>query len=188
MVPMVDVKKGLKKAVKHFWTTRDAQALKQGSATGQRDTGSRSAVTGGAQMQGFVSFVREILIDSGIPKTAIYCERNVKLPGWFRPEKMWDVLVMVDGCLIASIEFKSQVGSFGNNFNNRTEEALGNATDILAAYREGAFKPSSRPWLGYLMLVEESSKSTTPVRAAEPHFKVFPEFRETPYLQRYEIC
>ena len=50
-------------------------------------------------MQGFVSFVREILIDSGIPKTAIYCERNVQLPGWFRPEKMWDVLVMVDGCL-----------------------------------------------------------------------------------------
>jgi hypothetical protein len=45
------------------------------------------------------------------------------------------------------MEFKSQIGpSFGNNFNNRTEEALGSATDIWAAYREGAFKPSSRPF------------------------------------------
>ncbi len=38
--------------------------------------------------------------------------------------KKWDLLV-VEGCLIAAIEFKSQVGSFGNNYNNRTEEALG---------------------------------------------------------------
>ena len=89
--------------------------------------------------------------------------------------------------LIAAIEFKSQVGSFGNNYNNRTEEALGSATDIWAAYREGAFKPSSRPWLGYLMLLEEAPDSVRPVRAQEPHFKVFPEFRAASYAKRYEI-
>jgi hypothetical protein len=32
--------------------------------------------------------------------------------------------------------------------NNRAEEALGNATDILTAYREGVFDVSPRPWLG----------------------------------------
>ena len=108
-------------------------------------------------------------------------------PGWFRPEKKWDLLVVVDSCLIAAIEFKSQVGSFGNNYNNRTEEALGSATDIWAAYREGAFKPSVRPWLGYLMLLEEAPDSTRPVRAQEPHFKVFEEFRSASYAKRYEI-
>jgi len=41
-----------------------------------------------------------------------------------------------------------QVGSFGNNYNNRTEEALGSAVDLWAAYREGAFKPSRGPWFG----------------------------------------
>ena len=79
------------------------------------------------------------------------------------------------------------MGSFGNNYNNRTEEAIGSATDIWAAYREGAFKPSARPWLGYLMLLEEAPASLSPVRAREPHFKVFPEFKEASYAKRYEI-
>jgi Restriction endonuclease XhoI len=138
-------------------------------------------------MDGFVELVRDLLEESGVDKPVIYCERSMELPGWFRPEKKWDLLVVVDGCLIAAIEFKSQVGSFGNNYNNRTEEALGSATDLWAAYREGAFKPSARPWLGYLMLLEEAPGSVRPVKAQEPHFKVFEEFRSASYARRYEI-
>jgi hypothetical protein len=37
------------------------------------------------------------------------------------------------------------------------------------------------------MLLEETPKSTNPVRAKEPHFKVFPEFRKASYAKRYEI-
>jgi len=94
---------------------------------------------------------------------------------------------VADGIFLAGIEFKSQVGSFGNNYNNRTEEAIGSATDIWAAYREGAFKPSARPWLGYMMLLENAPDSTRPVKAQEPHFKVFPEFKSASYARRYEI-
>lgn len=79
------------------------------------------------------------------------------------------------------------MGSFGNNFNNRTEEAIGSACDLWAAYREGAFKPSARPWLGYMMLLEEAPGSLARVRAQEPHFKVFPEFKNASYAKRYEI-
>ena len=65
---------------------------------------------------------------------------SVELPGFFRPTKEWDIVVVSDNNLIAAIELKSQIGpSFGNNFNNRTEEALGTAMDIWTAYREGAF-------------------------------------------------
>ena len=39
--------------------------------------------------------------------------------------------------LVAAVEFKSQVGSIGNNFNNRTEEALGNAGRYLEGIRRG---------------------------------------------------
>ena len=88
---------------------------------------------------------------------------------------------------MAGIEFKSQIGSFGNNYNNRTEEAIGSACDLWAAYREGAFKPSARPWLGYMMLLEDAPGSSRPVRAQEPHFKVFPEFKAASYAKRYEI-
>ncbi len=138
-------------------------------------------------MNGFVNLVRDLLCESGVAKAHVYCEKYVEIPGWYRPEKKWDLLIVSDGKLLAGIEFKSQVGSFGNNYNNRTEEAIGSAVDIWAAYREEAFKPSARPWLGYLMLLEEAPGSVNPVRAREPHFKVFPEFREASYAKRYEI-
>lgn len=144
-------------------------------------------MTGGAQMNGFINLVRDLLCESGLQQAHIYCEKHVEIPGWYRPEKKWDLLIVSDSKLIAGIEFKSQVGSFGNNYNNRTEEAIGSAVDIWAAYREGAFKPSARPWLGYLMLLEEAPASVSRVRAREPHFKVFPEFKEASYARRYEI-
>ena len=37
------------------------------------------------------------------------------------------------------------------------------------------------------MLLEEAPGSLSPVRAREPHFKVFPEFKEASYAKRYEI-
>ena len=97
-------------------------------------------------------------------------------------------MVVHENELRATLEFKSQIGpSFGNNFNNRTEEALRSATDIWAAYREGAFKPSSRPFLGYLMLLEDCERSRSPVKVIEPHFPVFPEFKAASYRDRYAI-
>lgn len=181
------LEKALRKAIKHFWTTRSAQSLKQGSKTGSRDAGARTAVTGGRQMDGFISLVRDYLCENGLPKAHVHCEKRIEIPGWYRPEKQWDLLIVENGQFLAGIEFKSQVGSFGNNYNNRTEEAIGSACDLWAAYREGAFKPSARPWLGYLMLLEQAPESMRPVRAQEPHFKVFPEFKNASYAKRYEI-
>jgi hypothetical protein len=80
-------------------------------------------------MNGFVNLVRDLVCKSGLPDAHVYCEKYVELPGWYRPEKKWDLLIVSDGRLLAGIEFKSQVGSFGNNYNNRTEEAIGSATD-----------------------------------------------------------
>src|SRR3984893_8731478 len=182
-----DLEKRLRQAIRHFWATRETQAQKQGSKTGSRDSGARTAVTGGRQMDGFVSLVRDFLCENGLPKTQVYCEKRIELPGWYRPEKKWDLLIVADGQLLAGIELKSQVRTFGNNYNNRTEEAIGSATDIWAAYREGAFKPSARPWLGYLMLLEDVPGSVSPVRSREPHFGVFPEFKDASYAKRYEI-
>lgn len=181
------LERALREAIKHFWTTREAQSQKQGFKTGSRDAGARTAVTGGRQMDGFVSLMRDYLCENGLPKTQVYCEKRIELPGWYRPEKQWDLLIVEDGQFLAGIEFKSQVGSFGNNYNNRTEEAIGSACDLWAAYREGAFKPSGRPWLGYMMLLEDAPGSSRPVRAQEPHFKVFPEFKNASYAKRYEI-
>jgi len=176
-------------AVKHFWRVRQEQESRQGSATGRRDYGNRSAVTGGAQLGGFAELVRQLLTESGLSDIHIHRSRTkAVLPGYFRPTKDWDLVVVAESQLVASIEFKSQVGpSFVNNFNNRVEEALGSAKDLWTAYREGAFKLSQRPWLGYLMLLEQHPKSVRGVRVDEPHFKVFDEFRDASYSKRYQL-
>jgi len=184
---MQNLNAGLQDAVRHFWRTRLQQSTRQGTED-DRDRGGRSAVTGGKQMDGFVRLVRDQLIAAKVPESCIAIDKRVELPGWFRAEKKWDLVIVHENELLAAVEFKSQIGpSFGNNFNNRTEEALGSATDIWAAYREGAFKPSSRPYLGYLMLLEDCDRSRSAVKTVSPHFPVFPEFRGASYCDRYAI-
>lgn len=181
----MDYDKQVRKAVRHFWKIRTQQFNKQGGEKGRKDYGNRSAVTGGKHLDGFIRLLKKLLDDSGLPDTAVH-DKSTTLPGYFRPTKNWDLVVVVEDVLLASIEFKAHIGpSLGNNFNNRVEEAIGNSTDILTAYREGKFKPSQKPWLGWLMLLEESSKSTSPVRVDEPHFEVFKDFKDASYMKRY---
>ena len=98
------------------------------------------------------------------------------------------MLVVKDGYLIAALEAKSQVGpSFGNNFNNRTEEAMGSALDLWTAFREGAFNGGHQPFLGYFFMLEDCDASSKPVRVRESHFRVFPEFVGASYMKRYEL-
>ena len=173
-----NLQQDLRRAVTHFWKARTSQGRRQGGKSGAKDAGARSMVTGGKQMDGFVSPFASIVEGEGIPASAINV-RSTTLPGYFRPEKDWDLVVVLDGRLIASVEFKSHVGSFGNNFNNRVEEALGNATDLNTAYREGAFRPSTKPWMGDMMLLEEHKKSTGPVKLRQPHFPAFSEIHQS---------
>jgi hypothetical protein len=176
----------IKSAVELFWNTRNRQAAQQ-SAKKINDTGNRSAVTAGKQLDGFLLLLRSIAKDIGIPEDCIYTKGN-HIPGYFRPTKDWDFLIISPNKkLISVIELKSQVGSFGNNFNNRAEESLGSAVDLWTAFRENAYPNQTAPWVGYLMLVEKSDRSTIPVRISEPHFKVFPEFNNCSYLDRYRI-
>ncbi|MBN1310282.1 MAG: PaeR7I family type II restriction endonuclease [Anaerolineae bacterium] len=176
-------------AVQHFWAIRNKQSAQQGSTTGKKDYGSRSAVTGAKQLDGFAQLLSDIIREAGLPEHTIYTKRDETfLPGFFRPTKQWDLVAVASDQLLASIEFKSHIGpSFGNNFNNRVEEALGSASDLWTAYREGAFKPSQKPWLGWLMLLEDAPKSRSAVRVKEKHFKVFEEFRGASYIKRYEL-
>jgi Restriction endonuclease XhoI len=79
-----ELEQALRNAVKHFWKTRLIQSPKQGSKTGSRDAGARTAVTGGRQMDGFISLVRELLCDNGLPQAHVYCAKRIELPGWHR--------------------------------------------------------------------------------------------------------
>lgn len=148
--------------------------------------GLRGAVTGGQQMDAIAGLIATSFTEAGIPAESVHRSRALELPGYFRPEKRWDLLVVHAGVLVAAVELKSQVGpSFGNNFNNRTEEAIGVATDVWTANREGRFG-SVRPWLAYFFLLEAAAASLRPVKVKEPHFAVDDVFRGASYVMRYE--
>jgi hypothetical protein len=174
-------------AVRHYWQTRLNQKATQGSTTGVQDYGARADVTGGKHMDGFAALICDLVEESGISADCIFNGAKTDLPGYFRPAKDWDLLVVADKNLVAVMELKSQAGpSFGNNCNNRIEEALGNATDLWTAFREETFEQSTAPWVGYLMLLEDALGSTSPVRVAEPQFQIRPEFRDATYATTHK--
>jgi hypothetical protein len=171
------------------WAT--PSGISGGRATGN-NAGTRGAVTGGKHADGFVELIADVCRDAGVTDAAVHAVKKSDrlLPGYFRPSKEWDLVVTSGTTLLGVVEVKSQVGSFGNNFNNRVEEALGNATDFWAAYSKGLFKPSQRPWLGYLFMLQETTGSTRPTRRVDlRHYPVDPVFQELSYAQRYEtVC
>jgi hypothetical protein len=140
-------------------------------------------------MDGFIALIQDVIRVNGLTDAHIMMGRRVlTLPGYFRPTKLWDLLIINQKRLVAALELKSQVGpSFGNNFNNRTEEPLGTAVDLWTAFREGAFGEAPRPFVGWLMLVEDAPKSRSAVRDGSPHFPVSPDFQGASYLERYNV-
>ncbi|MGC8475481.1 MAG: PaeR7I family type II restriction endonuclease [Acetobacteraceae bacterium] len=185
---MIDVDAAVRQAVRAFWRTRAAQSRRQGGESGRRDRGGRRAVTAGHHADGFAALAAEIVRDAGLDAASIRWDgkRARTLPGYFRTSKEWDLLVIHGEELVAAIEVKSHVGSFGNNFNNRVEEALGSALDCATAWKHGRFAPSPRPWLGYMLMVEAHPESTAPTRPMQLQpFPADPAFQGLSYLDRY---
>ncbi|HEX3745849.1 MAG TPA: PaeR7I family type II restriction endonuclease [Bryobacteraceae bacterium] len=170
-----------------YWDARSQNKQKQIEG-GRIDSGTRGEVTGGAQMGSMEVLVADILCDAGLKTVDVKTRTALELPGYYRAEKKWDLIVISEGQLVTAMEFKSQVGpSFGNNFNNRSEEAIGSATDIWVAYREGRFGKAPPPFLGYFFLLEDCLRVRNAVRNKEPYFKVDPDFEQASYSKRYEL-
>lgn len=183
----MDIDQRFQDAVQSYWDARNRQQQKQIEG-GNLDGGTRGAVTGGSQMGALEVLTVDILKAAGLEDISIRTKLGLELPGYYRPEKKWDLLVVSKQQLVCAIEFKSQVGpSFGNNFNNRTEEAIGNAEDVWTAYREGLLGTGPRPFVGFFFLLEDCPAVHRPIRVVEPHFAVDPVFKGASYATRYEI-
>ncbi len=187
-IDLADYEKRATEAVQAFWGNREKARQKQ-IESGKLDQGERASVTAGKNMDGFIALMMEIVRANGLSQAEMRQNRRLlTLPGFFRPTKLWDLLVVHEGQLVAALEFKSHVGSFGNNFNNRAEEAIGSAHDFWTAYREGAFgQEAQKPFLGWLIMIEDTTKSHIPVKESSIQFPIFPEFKGTSYADRYNI-
>lgn len=187
-IDLADYEGRARGAVKTFWRSRERARRKQAD-TRLPDQGERASVTAGKNMDGFIDLAVDLVRANGLPHASIHLKRALlTLPGYFRPTKLWDLLVLNEGRLVAAVELKSQVGpSFGNNFNNRAEEAIGSACDLWTAYREGAFGDHAQPFVGWMILVEDAPASRSAVRIRSPHFPAFADFEGASYLKRYDL-
>lgn len=159
-------------------------AAERQALLGNSDQGLRSQVTSGGHLDELVETIARVFIDAGISPEGVFTKRrDVILPGYFRPEKSWDVLAIHDGKLIAAIEVKSIWGSYGNNMNNRTEEAIGSGFDLRTA---NAYKlyGDSVPWVGYVFIIRDSETIHCVNKFSEPHFPVDSAYEGTGYLRR----
>jgi hypothetical protein len=175
----LDIEQRLQLAVQNFWTTRHKNIEKQ-KERGKIDAGTRGAVTAGTQLGALEVLIVDILCEAGLRKVDVKTRTALELPGYYRPEKKWDLIVVSEGKLVLAMEFKSMVGSFGKNLNNRSEEALGSATCLWTAFREGRFGAAPPPFVGYFFLLEDHKEVHQSKGYAEPNFAVDPIFRTGP--------
>ena len=165
-----------------FWNVRNNQAERQ-RLEGKLDAGTRGAVTGGQHLNEIALLIADVFTDAGIKPVG-----NARLlPGYYRASKNWDVVVTHKGAIVAIIELKSQVGSFGKNLNNRIEEMIGQSLDLWRAVRQDLLG-EIRPWFGYLMLLESHEQSQAALGTPRTAFPPDPEFANTRYIDRYQIA
>ncbi len=103
-IDLVDYTKKARDAIKIFWHNRERARRKQ-VESGKQDQGERAGVTAGKNMDGFISLVVDFVCANGLKHADIMLERRVlTLPGYFRPTKIWDLLVINDERLVAALE------------------------------------------------------------------------------------
>ena len=124
-----DYSDSVRAAVADYWDVRRSQA-DESEGRGVFNTGIRAEVTGGRHLHALQELVVSVFVDAGIPAGLIDVKRR-PIAGYFRRDKSWDVVVMVADRVVGIIELKSMAGnSPGQNYNNRTDEALGQAVDV----------------------------------------------------------
>lgn len=153
-------------AVRKFWSIRE-----------------KNGVRSGKTLDPFVELITWVVHSHGLPEAVVLTGRKAQLPGFFRPTKSWDIVILDHDKLIAAIELKSIADSFGKNANNRNEEALGSGVDIKETFEEDGFEGLTRLFTGYLILVEDCKETLTSVQIQMKHFRVMEEFMLTPKVR-----
>lgn len=160
--------------------------------SGNVDRGRRAEATSGRHLDPLADIIREDLISGGFSPEDIFdgASYQLRLPGWYRRSKNWDI-VALNGSddLVAAIELKSINSSFGNNANNRAEEALGSATDAHEAFAEHLYGAEAMPpALGYVMIVRDCRQNRESGKSSQPTlFDTDSAFDGASYLDRFRI-
>lgn len=167
-----------------FWREKDIAAQRY------RDAG-RDAYGAQARdarhMQGMAIFLRQMFLNAGLDEDEVFIDRAI--PGYYRRSKNWDVVATHKGHLVGIVELKSQVGSEGNNGNNRIEEALGNAFDARLAQEENQAFGALSMWKAFCVVFGSDPSLARSVRMrGVPLFPIDPAFDDMTYAGQWAIA
>lgn len=176
-------------AIAQYWGVKSTQS-DLSKIKGAVGAGTASSVRAGKHFDSVAGLIAKFFLEAGYPEEAIRVDRKqgLELPGYFRPQKQWDVVVSMGNTLVAAFELKALGGpSFGNNYNNRVEEALGSAVDLRHAALAKLY-PGEKPWLGYFFIMEDAEGSQRPVSIAKKAaLPPEPIWHGTSYQDRFGI-
>jgi Restriction endonuclease XhoI len=185
---MAPSRRDLGTAIAAYWAAKEDQ---KAAAEAIRSTaeGTAKSVRGGGHFNPVANLLARFFTDAGYPTESIAASgRKTVLPGHFRPNKAWDLVVVHKEVLVAAIELKALGGpSYGNNYNNRVEEALGNAVDLAHANRAG-LTGREKPWLGYFFLLDDSPEARQPREPrTNPTIPTGPEWPVLSFRERFSL-
>lgn len=185
---MTVTRQDFENAIAAYWGVKRAQndlsAIKN-----KVGAGTAGSVRGGKHFDSIAVLLAKFFLDAGYPPSAIRITagQGLALPGYYRPRKRWDVVIAHENTLVAAFELKALGGpSFGNNYNNRVEEALGSAIDLRRAVLEALY-PGEKPWLGYFFIMQDAEGSRSPVRPEKGAFPVEPIWEDSSYQDRFAV-
>ncbi|MFE2408216.1 PaeR7I family type II restriction endonuclease [Kitasatospora sp. NPDC059408] len=175
-------------AVAAYWGTKQTQD-NEAKIKQKAGSGTAGSVRAGKHFDPIVTLLARFFQEAGYPPDAIRVSRKqgLELPGYYRPQKQWDLVVAYENTLVAAFELKALGGpSFGNNYNNRVEEALGSAVDLRRAAIADLY-PGEKPWLGYFFIMQDEEGSRREVKPAKGALPVEPIWHTTSYQERFGI-
>lgn len=175
-------------AVAAYWSVKRTQ--NEASVIREKvGAGTAGGVRAGKHFDSVAALLARFFLDAGYPAESIRISKKEKLelPGYYRPQKQWDVVVVYRDTLVAAFELKALGGpSFGNNYNNRVEEALGSAVDLRRAALAGLYS-GEKPWLGYFFIMQDEKGSRRPVKPAQGALPVEAPWQGKSYQGRFGI-
>ncbi|WP_030546270.1 PaeR7I family type II restriction endonuclease [Streptomyces albus] len=153
------------------------------------DQGAAESVHCRKHLDSITGLLSRFFLNVGYPPESIRVtpSQGLELPGYYTPQKQWDLVIVHEGVLVAAFELKAVDGpTDGDNYNTRAREALGSAVDLHRAALAELF-PREKPWLGYFFIMQDGEKCSAPVRIAQGALPVDDVWHGTSYQDRFGI-
>lgn len=160
-MPLSDAQIAL--AVKDFWAGRST-----GTQSARHEKAFLKLIAAELDGLGWASLISQSFGD-----------RSTVVAGHFRVAKSWDIVCRdAAGIPRICVEFKSQVDSYGNNENNRYEEALGSGLDVRA-------KHGAETVLGFVLVICDEPATRAITRPRLPDLD--PAFANSSHIDRRTV-